>query len=89
MVVLAPDGHRTSAGRAGGFAPNDQIRATLNQLRIGHIIKLQGQLLHVKAPDGWRWRSSLSRTDTGVHSCELVWVEQLSIEPIQTKTPSH
>jgi len=67
---------------------NDQIRATLNQLRIGHIIKLQGQLVHVKAPDGWRWRSSLSRTDTGVHSCELVWVEQLSIEPIQTKTPS-
>lgn len=28
---------------------------------------------------GWRWRSSLSREDTGDGSCELVWVERLEL----------
>jgi hypothetical protein len=31
------------------------------------------------ASDGWRWISSLKRTDIGAGACELVWVEGLTI----------
>jgi hypothetical protein len=32
-----------------------------------------------RAPDGWRWRSSLTREDTGAGACELVWVERIAV----------
>jgi len=57
-----------------------KILDTLDDIRTGHVVTLHGQLVHIKASDGWRWRSSTSRTDTGKGSCELVWVEKLSIE---------
>ena len=58
--------------------PGDvQVEKLLKSLRPGHIIHLKGYLVEAHAPDGWRWRSSLSRTDTGPGACELVLVESL------------
>lgn len=54
------------------------IAKTLNDVRRGEVIKLRGFLVLVTKPGGWRWQSSLSRTDEGMGACELVWVEQLS-----------
>jgi hypothetical protein len=56
---------------------NVQIENLLKGLRRGHVIHLQGYLVEARAPGGWRWRSSLSRTDTGRGACELVLVESL------------
>ncbi len=28
---------------------------------------------------GWRWKSSLTRKDTGNGACELVWVKQMKV----------
>lgn len=56
-----------------------EIEEMLERVRVGEIIALSGYLVSVKANDGWRWRSSLTRQDTGNGSCEIVWVEQLSI----------
>ncbi len=56
---------------------NARIEKLLKGLRPGHVIHLQGYLVEAHAPDGWRWRSSLSRTDTGRGACELVLVESL------------
>ena len=56
---------------------NAKIEKLLKDLRPGHIIHLRGYLVEAHAPDGWRWRSSLSRTDTGRGACELVLVESL------------
>lgn len=56
---------------------NARIEKLLKSLRPGHVIHLQGYLVEAHAPDGWRWRSSLSRNDTGRGACELVLVESL------------
>ncbi len=42
-------------------------------------MEFKGKLVKVLAVDGWRWSSSLTRNDTGGHSCELVWVDELNI----------
>ena len=55
------------------------IEETLESIRPGQIIKLSAYLVEVKAADGWHWRSSLSRTDTGSGACELVYVKALSV----------
>ena len=56
---------------------NANVEKLLKALRPGHIIHLRGYLVEAHAPDGWRWRSSLSRTDTGPGACELVLVQSL------------
>jgi hypothetical protein len=56
---------------------NDQIKKTLEDLRAGEVIDLKGFLVQVNRPNGWTWKTSLSRTDTGMGACEVVWVESL------------
>ncbi len=51
----------------------------LEDVRSGHTVRLSGYLVEVSASDGWRWRSSLTRRDVGAGSCELIFVERLSI----------
>jgi hypothetical protein len=43
------------------------------------VVALTGYLVEVRGPDGFRWRSSLTREDTGNGACELVWVEKLDV----------
>lgn len=59
-------------------ATGDVERQLLN-LRPGQLVTLQGYLVEVHATDGWQWRSSLTREDTGAGACELVWVEKLDV----------
>ena len=59
---------------------SDEIESQLGSLRRGDILQLSGFLVRVRADDGWNWRSSLSRTDSGAGACEVVWVEKLSVE---------
>jgi hypothetical protein len=40
---------------------------------------MKGYLVEITTTEGWRWKSSLKRDDTGGGSCELFWVEQLEI----------
>jgi hypothetical protein len=56
-------------------AIDDRLKA----LRTGQIVRLKGYLVEARAPDGWRWRSSLSREDTGAGACEVVWLEELNV----------
>jgi len=45
----------------------------------GAVIRLEGALVNVSGPDGWRWRTSTSRTDTGAGACEIVLVTAVRI----------
>jgi len=54
---------------------NDEVGHKLLGIRAGQIVSLSGYLVEVRGPNGWRWRSSLTRDDTGAGACELVWVE--------------
>ncbi|MBI4694716.1 MAG: hypothetical protein HY749_11920 [Gammaproteobacteria bacterium] len=60
---------------------NEDIAEVIGNVRTGDVVTLRGQLIEAAAPDKWRWKSSLSRTDTGGGSCELVWVEEITLAP--------
>ena len=52
----------------------------MKKIRRGHIIRARGYLIDAERADGFHWKTSLSRLDTGGGSCELFYVERLSIE---------
>lgn len=56
---------------------SDEIASGLTSLRPGHIVRLKGYLVEARSPEGWRWRSSLTRTDTGRGACEIIYVESI------------
>jgi hypothetical protein len=56
------------------------IKKELRSLRKGDVIRLRGRLVDVDDPSGWRWRTSLSREDTGAGSCEILYVEYIEVE---------
>jgi hypothetical protein len=56
------------------------VEQRLLDVRKGAVVRLTGYLINVQHPDGWRWNSSLSRTDSGGGSCELMWVTDVEVE---------
>ncbi len=54
------------------------VARALKQVQAGQTVRLQGWLVEVKRSDGWQWRSSLTRDDSGDGSCELIYVCALS-----------
>lgn len=56
---------------------DDTVRRELARTRRHDLLELSGYLVEVRHADGWTWRSSLSREDTGGGSCEVVWVESV------------
>jgi len=61
------------------IGPTQKIRNKISSLRKGQIIRINGYLVNAKAPEGWTLKTSLSRTDIGKDSSELVWIKSLSI----------
>ena len=60
--------------------PADEwVEDVLDDVREGSIVELRGFLVEAKSDDGWRWRSSLTRDDTGARACELVFVERVRL----------
>ncbi|KRA54908.1 hypothetical protein ASD77_10110 [Pseudoxanthomonas sp. Root65] len=53
---------------------NDGVAQALADVRKDERVRIDGWLVEAKAEDGWRWRSSTRRTDTGSGACELVYV---------------
>jgi len=56
---------------------NPEIDHRLRTVRAGDVISFRGYLVRIQADDGWQWRSSLTRDDTGAGACELVPLETL------------
>ena len=54
-----------------------KIETMLKSVKRGQVVKLEGYLVAVMGKDGWRWKSSLKRTDSGNGACEIVWVKSL------------
>lgn len=57
---------------------NAAIAKQIKRLKKHDVVQMTGYLVDVSAADGFYWRSSLSRFDSGDGSCELFWVEALS-----------
>jgi hypothetical protein len=55
-----------------------EIRRRLLAVKRHQVVTLSGQLVSVEGPRGYRWQSSLSRTDTGGGACEVMWITAIS-----------
>jgi hypothetical protein len=55
------------------------VERVVKSVRRGHIVKLAGYLVEARRADGWIWRSSLTREDTGAGACELIWVTEIEL----------
>lgn len=71
IVTHSANMHMIPADRA--------IEERLDAARPGQIVEFDGQLVAIQASDGWQWRSSLTRTDSGNGACEVVLVKALQV----------
>ncbi|MET0582838.1 MAG: hypothetical protein ABWX88_04065 [Pseudoxanthomonas sp.] len=53
---------------------SDAVADALAGIGKGDNVRIDGWLVEARAPDGWRWRSSTSREDSGGGACEVVYV---------------
>lgn len=58
---------------------DDDVKARLLAVRKGEIVMLKGYLVNIRHADGWQWRSSLTREDSGAGACELMWVADAAV----------
>ena len=58
---------------------DSEVEKSLDSIREGQVVRLQGYLVEASASDGWKWRSSLSRADTGNGACEVIYVKTISV----------
>lgn len=57
--------------------PADNVRNALLAVRRHELVTLDGYLVEVTDLNGFIWRSSLTRADSGAHACEVFWVKAL------------
>jgi len=62
------------------------VRRQLAGVLVGETVSLEGYLVDADRADGWHWRTSLSRDDTGDGACELFYVTTAEV-PAQRVVP--
>lgn len=55
------------------------IERRLKAVRPGQTVRIDGWLVEARGSDGWRWRSSLTRNDTGAGACEVIFVRDFQV----------
>lgn len=55
------------------------VKRQLEQVREGQVVHIEGFLVDASRADGWHWRTSMTRDDTGAGACELIYVEQVNV----------
>ena len=60
---------------------NPEVFDVLRRVKEGDTVRLRGYLVNVDRDDGWRWRTSMIRTDTGNGACEIVLVTLAAVFP--------
>ena len=78
---IAPTKIMQSSANTHILPANDIIAQKIQNLKADQVIFLKGHLVEVSKADGFIWRSSLTRDDTGNGSCEIFWVEDVEVRP--------
>jgi hypothetical protein len=60
----------------------NEVREKLLAVKRHQLVTMEGYLVEVTGADGYHWRSSLSRTDTGGGACEVFWITALASKPL-------
>ena len=58
---------------------DEAVEDAIRDAHPGDLVRFSGELVEASGPDGWHWRSSLTRDDTGAHACELVLVQRFRV----------
>jgi len=78
---IAPESIVRSSANMHLIPASADVAQRLERVPAGATVTLRGWLVDVSARDGWHWRSSRTRTDTGFGACELVWVDDVTVDP--------
>jgi hypothetical protein len=54
------------------------VNRALRHVRVGEVVRIEGELVDVAGPDGGSARTSLRRDDTGAGACEIVLAQSLA-----------
>jgi hypothetical protein len=76
---IPPDEIVRSSANMHMVPASDTVARQLAAVRAGDDIRLSGLLVHIRGDDGFQWRSSLTREDSGGGACELIYVCSLEI----------
>lgn len=71
---LAPQEIARSSANMHMIPAGESVARALAAVRKDDHVRIEGWLVQAKAADGWHWRSSTSREDTGAGACEVVYV---------------
>ncbi len=58
---------------------DDAVLKALRQVAVGRVVQLEGWLVNAERDDGWGWRSSTTREDSGAGACELMYVREVRL----------
>ncbi len=56
-----------------------EVFAELKRAERDRHVRLRGFLVNVERPNGWHWRTSTTRTDSGAGACEVVLVTAVQV----------
>ena len=68
----------THSANTHGLPADSEVRRRLLAIKRHDLITREGYLVEIAGSDGYHWRSSLSRDDTGGGACEVMWVTNVS-----------
>ncbi len=74
---LDPDLIATHSANTHCLPATPAIRKQLLSIQRHEVVTLKGHLVEVNGPNGYRWRSSLSRDDTRGGACEILWITRI------------
>ncbi len=80
---LDPDLIATHSANTHCLPATPEIRRQLLAVKRHDLVTLRGHLVEVTGPQGYRWLSSLSRTDTRGGACEVMWITDIEPAPIK------
>jgi hypothetical protein len=58
---------------------SSQIAEQLKDVRVGQLVSIKGYLIKATGQNGFVWKSSQTRHDTGNGACELIFVKSLRL----------
>ena len=71
---IPPDEIVRSSANMHLVPANEAIADALEAVDADDRVRIDGWLVQIEAADGWRWRSSLTREDSGAGACEVIYV---------------
>ena len=84
---LEPDQIARNSANTHCVPSTPELRKKLLAVRRHELVTLGGYLVELTGPGGYRWRSSLTRDDTGGGACEVLWLTAIDSAPIAKPAP--